>query len=98
EAETSAFSSGLRWGTMPSEPDLAYVAALDAALLNSRIASGTKIARMMPIQISVYATGWASDQTVGFGPVPVLPKASRADWASAEIGFQFANVCSGPGK
>src|SRR5919106_785541 len=68
-----------------------------AALLYCRIASGMNIARMMAIQMSVYATGFSIDHASGIAAVPVLPKASRAACAADDTGFHSANVCNGAG-
>src|SRR5918999_3149804 len=56
-----------------------------------------KIARMIAIQMGVYATGFSSDHASGTPTVPVLPNASRAACAADDTGFHSANVCNGPG-
>src|SRR5919198_769798 len=56
------------------------------------------MARMTPIQISEYRTGFASGQAVGSGSVPVFPNASRTAWATAETGFHSANVWRPAGR
>src|SRR5207244_8334096 len=70
----------------------------EAALTYWRTESGTKIARMNPIQSTVYATGFCRDQTWGTGAVPVFPKASRTACATEETGFHSAITLSGPGS
>src|SRR5438105_1313327 len=56
------------------------------------------MARMAPIQSSVYAMGFWRDHTCGAGIVPVVPNASRTACATDETGFHSAITRSGPGR